>query len=135
MRGNAGGGGACCALVVLCNGGVWEHTGGGMEDSTRGVRGAPTGRGKCEAGGAGRVLPGGASAAAHGSGSPGAHYTRRAHQDHGVEVEPGEMEVGFQFLQNLGRTWMEEGGVLIDIGSVVVLACASESLCTAGGHT
>ena len=80
-----------------------------MEDSTRGVHGAATVRGKCEARGAGRVLPGGASAAADGAGSPGAHYTRRAHQDHGVEVEPGEMEVGFQCLGNQGRTWMEEG--------------------------
>jgi hypothetical protein len=26
-----------------------------------------------------------------------------------VEVEPGEMEVGFQCLGNQGRTWTEEG--------------------------
>ena len=87
------------------NGGVWKRTAGGMEDSARGVRGAATVRGKCEARGAGRVLPGGASSAADGPGSPGAHYTRRAHQDHGVEVEPGEMEVGFNFW----KTWEENG--------------------------
>ena len=37
------------------------------------------------------------------------------------------MEVGFNFLRKIGRK-MDGGEVLINIGSVVVLACASESM-------